>query len=302
MRRHNWIPVAAFTFLLGGACAQLDALPPCGVSCVNTVIAKGFGCASQDNACLCKQQDFLFGVRDCASQACEAAVAPKVNEYVTALCATATQVPPASTQPPTSQPPHSSAAPPATSPPPPQTTSQPPPPPATTDKTSIAETSSSQPSKSDTPDTPSKPVSEAAQATQLQSITPTTMSTSTKPNLTKAATSSVSGTQPSQSGSASNADADKVTGDADGLSVPAKVGIGVGAGAGILAIVLALYLLVRRPRNRTHSMQISGPMPGSGRDYSAGIVGMTGKNYSELEMRSRRYEDMVPRQSPRRMF
>ncbi|KAF4918797.1 hypothetical protein CGCVW01_v008496 [Colletotrichum viniferum] len=87
MRRRIWLQATASVVLLGAAHAQLDSLPPCGISCVNTVIAKGFGCASQDNSCLCKQQDFVFGVRDCASQSCGADVATKVNDYVTSLCA-----------------------------------------------------------------------------------------------------------------------------------------------------------------------------------------------------------------------
>ncbi|KAF9882464.1 hypothetical protein CkaCkLH20_00500 [Colletotrichum karsti] len=301
MRRRIWLHLVASAALLGRACAQLDTLPPCGISCVNTVIAKGFGCASQDNACLCKQQDFVFGVRDCASQSCGADVAPKVNEFVTALCATATQAPPASTQAPASQPPSSPPAPATTPPPAPQSTSQPPPPQATTAKPSVAETPSSQPVNSPPPSAASNSGSEVVQATQLPTAAPTTLSTSTKATTTKSATSTSTGSPPSQSGSASDSDAEKVNAT-DGLSVPAKAGIGAAAGVGVIAIALALWLLIRRPRNRTHSMQISGPMPGSGRDYSGGIVGMTGKNFSELEMRSRRYEDMVPRQTPRRMI
>ncbi|KAK2738055.1 hypothetical protein CKAH01_07433 [Colletotrichum kahawae] len=300
MRCRIWLQATASVVLLGAVHAQLDSLPPCGISCVNTVIAKGFGCASQDNACLCKQQDFVFGVRDCASQSCSADVATKVNNYVTSLCATATQAPPASTQPPASQP-ASSSPPQPTTPAPAQATSEPPQP-ATTAGTNGAEKPSSQPVSSAPTDVTSKAVSEVAQATQISTPAPTTMVKSllTLQSTTKSTTSTSTGSQASQSGSASESDAGKVSSDAAGLSVPAKIGIGVGAGVGVLAIALALYLLVRRPQNRTRSMQISGPMLGSGRDY--GIVGITGKNYSELEMRSRRYEDMVPRQSPRRMI
>ncbi|KAF4808133.1 GPI-anchored CFEM domain protein [Colletotrichum siamense] len=297
MRRRIWLQATASVVLLGAAHAQLDSLPPCGISCVNTVIAKGFGCASQDNSCLCKQQDFVFGVRDCASQSCGADVATKVNDYVTSLCATATQAPPASTQPPASQP-ASSPPPQPTTPAPAQASSEPAQPAATV-ATNGAEKPSSQPVNSAPADATSKAISEDAQTTQVSTPAPTTMSTSTK-STTKSTTSTSTGSQGSQSGSASESDSGKLSNDTAGLSVPAKIGIGVGAGVGVLAIALALYLLVRRPQNRTRSMQISGPMPGSGRDY--GIVGMTGKNYSELEMRSRRYEDMVPRQSPRRMI
>ncbi|GKT51375.1 GPI-anchored CFEM domain protein ARB_01545 [Colletotrichum spaethianum] len=228
MRRQFWAQAAAVAAFLGSVCAQLDTLPACGVVCVNNVIAKGFGCASGDNTCLCKQQDFVFGIRDCAAQSCAADETTKINDYVAGLCAISTTAP-------------------------------------------------TQASAAETP--ASKPITEAAQATQLLTTAPTTLSAS-----------------------APNAGAENLTGEAAGLSMPAKIGIGVGAGVGVLAIALALWLLIRRPKNQSRSLQISGPMPGSGRDYTGGILGMKEKNHSELEMRSRRYEDMVPRQSPRRLI
>ncbi|GKT60835.1 hypothetical protein ColTof4_00952 [Colletotrichum tofieldiae] len=141
-------------------------------------------------------------------------------------------------------------------------------------------------------------MTEAAQATQPPTTTLTTLSSTT----TRSTASISTGAQPSQSASVPNAGAENLTSEAAGLSMPAKIGIGVGAGVGVLAIALALWLLIRRPRNQSRSMQISGPMPGSGRDYTGGIIGIKEKNHSELEMRSRRYEDMVPRQSPRRLI
>ncbi|KZL66997.1 CFEM domain-containing protein [Colletotrichum tofieldiae] len=87
MRHQFWTQAAVVAAYLGGVCAQLESLPPCGIACVNNVIAKGFGCASGDNTCLCKQQDFVFGIRDCAAQSCAADETTKVNDYVTSLCA-----------------------------------------------------------------------------------------------------------------------------------------------------------------------------------------------------------------------
>lgn len=49
-------------------------------------------------------------------------------------------------------------------------------------------------------------------------------------------------------------------------------------------------------RDHSHSYKISDPMPGSGRVFAEDH-----DNLSELEMKSRRYEDMVPRNVPRNM-
>ncbi|KAF6795874.1 hypothetical protein CSOJ01_13343 [Colletotrichum sojae] len=271
MRSHCWLRAVAISALAILSRGQLDSLPACGISCVNAVIAKGFGCASQDNICLCKQQDFVFGVRDCASQACGAEIAPKVNDYVTSLCATATRAT-SSSAPTQSQPPSPTPPLPASPAPTLQTTL---PPPITAKPAGVA-TSSSQPIAPSPlePGVSSRRPSGIAQPSQLPNNIPTTLG--------------------------------NVANGPQSLSVPAKAGIGVAAGVGVLAIGLALYLLIRRPKNRARSMQISGPMPGSGRDYSGGysgsMIGMTSKNYSELEMRSRRYEEMIPRQSPRRVM
>ncbi|KZL81952.1 cfem domain protein [Colletotrichum incanum] len=185
MRHQFWTPATVVAAYLGGVCAQLDSLPPCGIACVNNVIAKGFGCASGDNTCLCKQQDFVFGIRDCAAQSCAADETTKINDYVTGLCATATKAPPASTPP--ASPPSVSNPPPPSTPAAQQTTSstafsstsQPPPPPASTaalTRASAAETpASSAPTSSATSEATSKPITEAAQPTQLPTTTPTTL-------------------------------------------------------------------------------------------------------------------------------
>ncbi|KAF6822111.1 hypothetical protein CPLU01_12229 [Colletotrichum plurivorum] len=304
MRSHCWLRAVTISALAILSRGQLDSLPACGISCVNAVIAKGFGCASQDNVCLCKQQDFVFGVRDCASQACGAEIAPKVNDYVTSLCATATRETPSSA-PTQSQPPSPTPPLPASPAPTLQTTL---PPPNTAKPAGVA-TSLSQPIAPSPlePGVSSRRPSGIAQPSQLPSNIPTTLSTSAKSvSVPKLISSTATGGGTSHSGTASDVEQGNIANGPQSLSVPAKAGIGVAAGVGVLAIGLALYLLIRRPKNRARSMQISGPMPGSGRDYSGGysggMIGMTSKNYSELEMRSRRYEEMIPRQSPRRVM
>ncbi|KAK1580643.1 uncharacterized protein LY79DRAFT_592094 [Colletotrichum navitas] len=118
----------------------------CQVACVNNVIAKGFGCASGDNTCLCKQQDFIFGVRDCVAQSCTADESTKANDYIAGLCAT-----------------------PKAQPPPPASTTAPAQ--ASEARTLIA----SAPHSSAPLEATRKPITEVAQATQLPTITPTTL-------------------------------------------------------------------------------------------------------------------------------
>ena len=88
------------------------------------------------------------------------------------------------------------------------------------------------------------------------------------------------------------------------LATPAIIGIGVGAGVAVIGSALAICLLCRRRRqdSRARSLQISEPMPGSGRDYSGRAGSISDKNLTELEQKSKRYEDMIPRQSPRSMI
>ncbi|KAF5128722.1 GPI-anchored CFEM domain protein [Metarhizium anisopliae] len=61
----------------------ISDLPPCGQTCMNNMIAQysQLGCRSPDPACLCKNANFGYGVRDCANGACGAAVAPTVTNF-----------------------------------------------------------------------------------------------------------------------------------------------------------------------------------------------------------------------------
>ncbi|CAK7217713.1 hypothetical protein SCUCBS95973_003238 [Sporothrix curviconia] len=92
-----------------------------------------------------------------------------------------------------------------------------------------------------------------------------------------------------------------------GLTAGAKAGIGIGAAVGVVAVIAAIVAFVitrkhRRRDNRSPSrarLQISEPMPGAGRAYASDDRSRF--EQSELEMKSRRYEDMVPRHVPRNM-
>jgi len=123
--------------------------------------------------------------------------------------------------------------------------------------------------------------------------------------------SSAAGTKStSASGTASTAGANDVGSEASsgGLSNGAKIGVGIGAAAGGIALIalVACILITRRHKrkaDRPGHYQISDPLPGSGRSYANDHHH---KQYqpaskSELESKSRRYEDMVPRQKPRTM-
>ncbi|ROT43498.1 hypothetical protein SODALDRAFT_40679 [Sodiomyces alkalinus F11] len=64
---------------LVGLCAAqeipgLADLPECGQFCINAMqgstIAEQLGCNQGDLGCLCRQQDFIYGVRDCSFQSC----------------------------------------------------------------------------------------------------------------------------------------------------------------------------------------------------------------------------------------
>ncbi|KAF2420742.1 hypothetical protein EJ08DRAFT_528440 [Tothia fuscella] len=47
------------------------------------------GCPNEDSACLCKLEEFMYGVRDCSREACNQAVSAAVMEwYYDSLCAT----------------------------------------------------------------------------------------------------------------------------------------------------------------------------------------------------------------------
>ena len=117
-----------------------------------------------------------------------------------------------------------------------------------------------------------------------------------------------------------NKDEDKDEDDDDddeggGLSTGAKAGIGAGIGVGSLVMLITLALVIFRKRNSPKNhIKISDPVAG-GRHYASDPYnhnnfsrttsqsggGITIMSENELEMKSRRYEDMLPRQQPRNM-
>lgn len=67
---------------------SLDSLPECGKLCVNNMFAKAreLGCADGDTACLCKNINFAFGIRDCSVSVCGAQAAAPVITYGANYC------------------------------------------------------------------------------------------------------------------------------------------------------------------------------------------------------------------------
>jgi hypothetical protein len=91
---------------------------------------------------------------------------------------------------------------------------------------------------------------------------------------------------------------------AGGLGEAAKIGIGVGISAVVigLAAVVAWFMLRRRRENKTSAridrFKISHPMPNS---EHAQTYNNAEYDIGDLEMKSQRYEDMLPRTEPRQM-
>lgn len=90
------------------------------------------------------------------------------------------------------------------------------------------------------------------------------------------------------------------------MSYASTVGIGVGVAAAVVAAGIVGFILLknrkRKPAPR-QSMDISKPLPGSGRTYPERerVRDSFEKYAADIEMTSNRYEDMVPRTQPRTM-
>ena len=92
------------------------------------------------------------------------------------------------------------------------------------------------------------------------------------------------------------------------MTTATKIGLGVGLTVIAVAVVAGIifFLLRRRQQNKRvpaggKHWKISEPMPTNhGRAYAQDNHSYE-TGLSELEMKSRRYEDMVPRQKPRHM-
>ena len=69
---------------------SLDSLPACGKVCVPNMVGQfaAFGCQSAtDVACLCRAQNFQYGMRDCIAQACPPSDQGAVQAYAASICA-----------------------------------------------------------------------------------------------------------------------------------------------------------------------------------------------------------------------
>jgi len=82
-------------------------------------------------------------------------------------------------------------------------------------------------------------------------------------------------------------------------------GIGVGVAVAVIAAAVIAFLLLKKRRRQAprQSMEISKPLPGSGRTYPAHDNDRDSfdKYANDIEMTSNRYEDMSMGQQPRTM-
>ncbi|KAI1381155.1 hypothetical protein F4677DRAFT_440370 [Hypoxylon crocopeplum] len=82
---------AAFAAAQGATFPQ--GFPECGVTCVNNMLnqASDLGCDNNITPlCLCTKPNFIYGVRDCATESCgDDSVAQQVIEYGSQYCANA---------------------------------------------------------------------------------------------------------------------------------------------------------------------------------------------------------------------
>jgi len=86
MKTTQLFTIGALVFT--AAAQTIDSLPPCGKLCVNNMLLKAseLGCASGDVACLCKNVNFAYGIRDCSTAACGAEAAAPVIAYGEKYC------------------------------------------------------------------------------------------------------------------------------------------------------------------------------------------------------------------------
>ncbi|RKF56459.1 GPI-anchored CFEM domain protein [Erysiphe neolycopersici] len=81
--------ILSLSVLLTVAAAQsFQSLPECGKLCVNNMLAKAkdLGCAQGDAACLCRNEDFAYGIRDCSFDVCGPQQSALVVSYRESYC------------------------------------------------------------------------------------------------------------------------------------------------------------------------------------------------------------------------
>ncbi|KAI1106370.1 hypothetical protein F4804DRAFT_41235 [Jackrogersella minutella] len=67
-----------------------QGFPDCGKTCVNNMLSQAadLGCTDAAPSCLCTKQNFIYGVRDCATESCQdQSLAQQVIQYGSQYCA-----------------------------------------------------------------------------------------------------------------------------------------------------------------------------------------------------------------------
>ncbi|VUC21769.1 unnamed protein product [Clonostachys rosea] len=249
-----------------------------------------WGCASaEDKTCLCgsaltqfKESVGRFAYTDCQAQADE------ITGFFNDSYCKGVVVPSSSTAVPSSTTVQSTSA---------------------ASSTSVAETTSAVPSSATTQSSSSSEVStttatSTASSSSVTTEVSTTLATSaTSTSVTAAATSTSAGKDSSKKD-----DDTEAAGATGGLSKGAAVGIGVGVGVAVIAIVVVIIaLLLRRKRQNQapakRPLDISRPIQKDSRPYASPDQGsyVEKRGGESFEMQSNRYEDMLPRQTPRTM-
>ncbi|OTA70802.1 hypothetical protein K449DRAFT_393772 [Hypoxylon sp. EC38] len=342
--------VVAILGLLGLGIAQDTAgIKPCASGCVNGVFANGpnIGCAANDLVCVCgKTTAFTDGIHDCVMNACppqdrdsqlplaqsSGADQCKAASSSAGLLSSATPAPATSAATtPASVESQQAAATPSTA--------------AT--ETSAGTTASPVPTSSPASPTVAASSESALGVASVDSTSAVAESSAASSPTSSATTSERSSTTGEAAASTETASAEtsneKSSPTGSGLSVAARAGIGAGAGvAVVLAAILAFCLISRRRKQknaaagRIPTMQISEPLPGSGRQYADNVnVSKAGASLSktftpsppsqrsapratsptpapyspssasyssELDAHTQRYEDLLPRTQPHTMI
>lgn len=253
--------------------------------CTNKVrdTFKDLQCSDANAApCFCKNPTFPRAILEC-SQSCGATM-DMVSGYLTAdFCKVQGLVKPSEAAAASSPAPATSAAPATSSVPAAQT----------------AQTSSALPAASST----------SAAAAASSSLT--TASSAAAESTGSPTASDSSSTASDAAASATSSAVAAAGSNSNGLSQAAIAGIGIGIGAAVIAIAgIVIFMLLKGRKSKAgrhpDNMEISKPLPGSGRMYPnrennhrGGRDGSLEKYGHDIEMMTNRYEDMVPRTQPR---
>ncbi|KAH6652498.1 hypothetical protein BKA67DRAFT_292292 [Truncatella angustata] len=368
------LPVLVALFLgAGHAAAQDNGVSACSAGCISQVFGDTtkLSCPANDSVCACNNDNFWFAIRDCITQACTGEnLAAQLDEAKTSAavqCAaieasagvtaplssstTATTVPATTPLPATTASPNTNTSPgPGPSPSPDHGSNASP-------TTSTAPTTSAATSTTTPVATTASPSIDAASSLRTSTTQDTDPQSSAASKTSASASLSSTSSSTSTSGAASVSSSSDVdassTGNSSGdLGVAAKAGIGAGVGVALLLSAVVACCILARKRKRSPSrsprssriptMQISRPLPGSGRQYAHDVEAAkmsslstqfrkdypspiqpilysptaSSSHYSpksayapsrpsrddDFNVQGRRYEDMLPRTQPRTMI